>query len=64
MPTLAGNKHLSVHCLLNGSRVFHFSTEKVRIQSDRNGPQSGYCHADTMNKNINKRSRKSSGRGN
>ena len=28
MPTLAGNKHLSVHFFPHGPRLFHLSTEK------------------------------------
>ena len=28
MPTLAGNKHLSIHFFLHGPRLFHLSTEK------------------------------------
>ena len=30
MPTLAGNKHPSVHFFLHGPRLLHFSTEKKR----------------------------------
>ena len=56
MPTLAGNKHLSIHFFLHGPRLFHLSTEKVRVQPVRNGHQSGYARADTINNNINKRS--------
>ena len=58
MPTLAGNKQLSVHFFSHGLRLFHLSTEKVRVQSVRNGHQSGYSCADTTNNNINKRSKK------
>ena len=58
MPTLAGNKHLSVHCFVHGPRRFHLSTGKVRVQSVRNGHQSGYCRANTIYNNINKRSKK------
>ena len=54
MPTLEGNKYLSVHFFLHGPRIFHLSTENVRIQSVGNGHQSGYSHADTINNNINK----------
>ena len=56
MPTLAGNKHLSVHFFLHRPRLFHLSREKVRVRSVGNGHQSGYYRADTVNKNINKRS--------
>ena len=58
MPTLAGNKHLSVHFFLHGSRLFHLWTEKVRVQSVTNGHQSGYCGYSraVKNTNINKRS--------
>ena len=49
MPTLARIKHLSVHFLLHGQRLFQLSTEKVRVQSVRNGHQSGYSRADTIN---------------
>ena len=62
MPTLAGDKHLSVHLFLHGPPLFHFSTEKVRVQSVRNGHQSGYSRADTKNY-INKWSKKFSIKG-
>ena len=58
MPTLAGIKHPSVHFFLHGLRLFHLSTEKVRVRSVGNGHQSGYSRADTINKNINKRSKR------
>ena len=64
MPTLAGNRHLSVHFFLHGPRPLHVSTEKARVQSVRNGHQNGYSHANTINNNINKRSKKSSIKGN
>ena len=57
MPTLAGNEHLSVHFFPHGPRLFHLSTEKVGVQSVRNGHQSGYSRADTINNNTNKRSK-------
>ena len=63
-PTLAGNKHLSVHFFFHGARLFHLSTEKVQVQSVRNGYQSDSSRANTMNNNINKRSEKVSTRGN
>ena len=56
MPTLAGNKQLSVHFFPQGPRLFHLSTQKVRVRSVGNGHQSGYSRADTLNKSINKRS--------
>ena len=55
MPTLAGNKHPSDHLFLHGPRLFYLLTEKVRVRSVRNGNQSGYSRADTINKNINNR---------
>ena len=55
MPILAGNKHFSVHLFLHGPRLFHLSTEKVRVQSVSKGHQSGYSRADTENNNKNKR---------
>ena len=64
MPTLVGNKHLSVQFFLYGPRPFHLSTEKVRVQSVRNGHQSGCFRADTKNNNINKRSNRFSLGGN
>ena len=64
MPTLAGNKDPSVHFFLHGPRLFHLSTEKVPVQSVRNGYQSGYSRADTIKDRINKRSKKFSIRGN
>ena len=57
MPTLAGNKHLSVHFFPHGPRPFHLSTGKSTVRSVGNGHQSGYSRADTINKNINKTSR-------
>ena len=57
MPTLAGNKHLSVHFFPHGPRLFHLSTEKSTVRSVGNGHQSGYSRSDTINKNINKRSK-------
>ncbi len=63
-PILAGNEHLSVHFFLHGLRLFHLSTEKVRVRCVGNEHQSGYSRADTVNNNINKRSKKFSIRGN
>ena len=56
MPTLAGNKHLSIHFFPHGPRPFHLSTGKSTVRSVGNGHQSGYFRADTINKNINTRS--------
>ena len=62
MPTLVGNKHLSIHFI---ERVFFiFRQKNVRVQSVKNGHQSGYSCADTVNDNINKRSKGFSIRGN
>ena len=55
MPTLAGKKTPSVHFFLDRLRLFHFSTQKIRVRSVGNGQQSGYSHANTVNNNINKR---------
>ena len=55
MPTLAENKHLSVHFFIHGPRLFRLSTEKVRVRSVGNGHQSGHSRANTLNNNINKR---------
>ena len=58
MPTPAGNKHFSVHFFLHRPRLFyHLSTAKVRVRSVGKGHQSGYSCADTINKNINNRSK-------
>ena len=57
MPTLAGNKHLSIHFFPHGPRTFHLSTGKSTVRSVGNGHLSGYSRADTINKNINKRSK-------
>ena len=57
MPTLAGNKHLSIHFFLHGPRPLHLSMEIVRVQTVGNGHRSGYSRADTINNNINKRSK-------
>ena len=54
VPTLAGNKHSFVHFFLQGPRLFHLSTGKVRIQSVRNAHQSGFSCTDAINNNINK----------
>ena len=54
MPTLAGNKHISIHFFPHGPRHFHLSTEKSTVRSVGNGHQSGYSRADTINKNKNK----------
>ena len=57
MPTLAGNKLLSIHFFPHGSRPFHLSTEKSAVRSVGNGHQSGYSRADRINNNINTRSK-------
>ena len=57
MPTLAGNKHPSLYFFPHGPRLFHLSTEKRTVRSVGNGHQSGYSSADTINKNLNKRSK-------
>ena len=57
MPTLAGNKHPSIHFFPHGPRLSHLSTEKSMVRSVGNGHQSGYSRADTINKNINTRSK-------
>ena len=57
MQTLAGNKHSSIHFFPHGPRPFHLSTENVRVRSVRKGNQSGYSRADTINSDINKRSK-------
>ena len=57
MPTLAGNKHLSVHFFPHEPRLSHLSTGKSTVRSVGNGHQSGYSRADTINKNINKGSK-------
>ena len=57
MPTLAGNKHLSIHFFPHGPRPFHLSTEKSAVRSVGNGHQSGYSRADTINKYISTRSK-------
>ena len=57
MPTLAGNKHPSIHFFPHGPRLFHLSTEEGTVQSIGNGHQSGHSRADTINANINHRSK-------
>ena len=57
MSTLAGNKHPSVHFFPHGPRLSHLSTGKSTVRSVGDGNQSGYFRADTINKNINKRSK-------
>ena len=58
MPTLAGNKQISVQYFLHGLRLFHPSTQKVRVRSVGRGHQSDYFCADTIYIDINKRSKK------
>ena len=55
MPTLAGNKHPSVHFFPHGPRLSHLSIGKSTVRSVGNGHQSGSSRADIINKNINKR---------
>ena len=57
-PTLAGNKHLSVHFFLHRPRFFRLPTGNVRVQSLRKWHQSGYSSANTININMNKRWKK------
>ena len=58
MPTLAGNKHLSVRFFLHEPRLIHLSTEKVGVQSVKNGHKSGFSRANTIKNNINQNRRK------
>ena len=58
MPILAGNKQFSVHFFLHGPRLFHLSTQKVRVRSVGYGHQSDYSRVDAINNDINKRSKK------
>ena len=55
MPPFAGNKHPSVHFFLHGPRLFHLSTEEVRVRSVGNGNQSDCSRADTLNDKIYKK---------
>ena len=57
MPTLTGNKHLSVHFFPLGPRLSHLWTGKSTVRPVRNGHQSGYSPVETINKNFNKRSK-------
>ena len=57
MPTLAGNKHFSIHFFPHGPRPVHLSTEKSAVRSVGNGHQSGYSRADATNKNMSIRSK-------
>ena len=57
MPTLVGNKHPCVHFFPHGPRFSHLSTEKCTVRSIGKGHQSGYSRADTINKNMNRRSK-------
>ena len=50
MPTLAGNKHLSVHFFRHGPRLSHLSTGKNTVRSVGNGHQSGSSRADIIKK--------------
>ena len=53
MPTLAGNKQLSIHRFPHRTRPFHLSTENGRTLSVRDGYQSVYSRADILR--INKK---------
>ena len=57
MPTLAGNKHPSIHFFPHGPPPFHPSTEKSTVRSVGIGHASGYSRADTIINNINKNER-------
>ena len=57
-PTPVRNKDSSVQFFLHGPRLFHLSTEKVPVQSVRNGHQSSYSRTNTIINNRNKRSKK------
>ena len=57
MPTVAEKKHLFIHFFLHRPRVFHLSTEKGTGPIRRKWTSNGYSRADTINKNINKRSK-------
>ena len=46
IPTPAEKKHLCVHFVLHGPRLFHLSTKKLLVQSVRNGHQSGQSRAE------------------
>ena len=59
MLTVAGSKHLSFHLLLHGPPPLHLSTEKLRVQSVRDGDPSGYSRSDTIYNNINKNQKNS-----
>ena len=50
MPTLAGNKHPSVHFFPHGPRLFHLSTGESTVQSVGKGHQNGYSRADIIKK--------------
>ena len=54
MPTLAGNKHQSVHFFPCRPRLFDLSMENIRVWSIGNGYQNAYSRADAINKNLNK----------
>ena len=56
MPTLSGNKHLSIHFFPHRPRLFRFSTENIRAQSIWNGQQGAHSRADTMIINTEDRS--------
>ena len=63
MPTLAGNKHFSVHFFFRRRRLYHLSTENIRVRSVGKGYQSFYSRADTINNSINKWSKRFSSEG-
>ena len=54
MPTLAGNKRLSIQLSFHMLRHFRLLTEKVRAYSVKNGHQSAYSRANTLSKSTNK----------
>ena len=55
MPTVAGNKHLSILFSPHRLRVFLVSTEEVRAWSFRKKNQSSYSRAETNEKGTNPR---------
>ena len=58
MPTRAGNKHPSVQFSFHRQRLFHLSTEKCTGLIRKKRTSSTYSRVDTINNNINKRSKR------
>ena len=58
MATLFGNKHLSIQFFPYRPRLFHFTTENERAQINKNGHRCACFRSNTINININNKSKR------